>query len=301
MSEWIDLTVYAAFVAAVWGWLPSTSPWIAMRIVADRNPDWLHDHPEVARQRCGNRWFRCSCRMWGALSLGALLALQVGFWPPALSILQTAPRWEALKNLNSLLLFAGLVYVVACVVTFFRWLDANVPPASRRYATLERRTLHDYVPRAAQYAVYALVIFHLAAWVAVGLTRNEASTAFWGAALFQVAVAAVFLAFARAAVRRRPGAMDRILGPDYRRIEVRVAFAAQLLPLANGAARLYETAAVSPADNLDRLLHLGLVLLIVLLAACCAVWFGKAGDGGDGVTRGSTVPTSRGAMLGTPR
>jgi hypothetical protein len=115
-------------------------------------------------------------------------------------------------------------------------------------------------------------------WVAVGLTERYATPAFWGGVAFQFAISGVFLLFVVAAVRRRPGALDRIFGSNYRRNEVRVALVAQLLPLMNGVARLYEQVADTPPETVDRPLHLGLVVLVTALAVALAVWSRNAGE-----------------------
>jgi hypothetical protein len=177
---------------------------------------------------------------------------------------------------------------------FFRWLDTNVPLASRRQATLERRSLHDYVPRPLQFAVYAVIVLHLAVWAAAGVAGRYATPAFWGGMAFQCVISGVFLVFVLTAVRRRPGAMDRILGPGYRRTEVRAAFAGQLLPLPNGIARLYEQVAGAPSDNYDRYMHLGLVLLVVALWTTVAAWSRQ--PGAPGSARWLRSATSAGAL-----
>ena len=249
MSEWIDIVVYAGFIVAVWGWLPAWSSRLTIPVIADRNPDWSADHPEIERRFAARRWFRWSCLLWGAVSLFALFAFQVGIWPQQLAFLRVPPRWEALKDLNSTLFIVGLIYVAGCAALFYRWLNTNVPLSPRRQATLERRSLHDHVPEALQYAVYAVIVVHLAMWVAVGVTGRYATSAFWGGLAFQFAISGVVLLFVVSAVRRKPGAMDRIFGPGYRQTEVRVAFMAQLLPLLNGVARLYEQVAATQPEQ----------------------------------------------------
>ena len=294
MSEWVDIAVYAAIIVTVWGWFPASSSRLTIPLIADRNPGWLADHPESERRLVDSRWFRWSCLLWGSISLLTLLAFQFDVWPQQLAFLRAEPKWEALKDLNSTLFIAGLIYVAACAVVFFRWLNTNVPLSSRRQATLERRSLYDFVPRPLQFAVYAVIMFHLAIWVVVGMTGRYATAAFWGGMAFQFVISGVFLLFVLTAVRRRPGAMDRIFGPGHRRTEVRAAFAAQLLPLPNGIARLYEQVASTSSDNLDRFTHLGLVLLVVALAMTLAAWSRQLGASGS--ARWPRSATSAGAL-----
>jgi len=193
-------------------------------------------------------------------------------WPQRLAFLRGARQWDALRDLNSFMLLAGLTYVAVCALLFLRWLHANVPLSSRRQATLYRRSIDEYVPQTIRYAIYAVIALHFAAWATVGVTGRYVTGAFWGGLAFQVAISGVFLLLMATAVRRKPGAMDRIFGAGYRRIEVLVAFAAQLLPLCNGVARLYEQVAGNSSENPDRFIHLGLVLLVVALAMMLGAW-----------------------------
>jgi hypothetical protein len=290
MSEWVDVAVYSVLIVAVWGWFPAWSSSLTIPVIEDRNPGWIADHPEIEQRLTESRWFRWSCLVWGSVSLLTLLLLQFDLWPQQLAFLRTTSKWEALKNLNSALLIVGLIYVAGCVASFYRFLHANVPLSTRRQATLERRSVHDYVPRTLQYAVFVVIVFHLTMWAAVGVTGRYATPAFWGAMVFQFAVSGVFLLFVMSAVRRRPGTMDRIFGPGYRRTEVRVAFVAQLLPLLNGAARLYEQVAGPSLQHVDRFLHLGVVLFIAALVVVLAVWFRRPGD--QGAARRPRSPAS---------
>jgi hypothetical protein len=289
MSEWVDVAVYAVFIVAVWGWLAVWAPRVMILAIADRNPGWLTDHPQIGRRLSESRWFRWSCLLWGSVSVVALLALQTGAWPQPLAFARVRPEWEALKNVNSALLIAGLIYLAGCAALFYRWLHAHVPRSSRRQATLERRSLHDYVPPSFQYAVYGVIVLHLATWVAVGVTGRYATPAFWGTALFQFAISGAFLLFMLNAVRRRPGTWDRMFGSGYRRTEVRGAFVVQLLPLLSGVARLSEQVAGASSEQVDRFLHLGVVLLVVAFVVGLAGWSRKSGEPGPAPWRRSAT------------
>jgi hypothetical protein len=267
MSEWIDVVVYAAFSIAIWSGLPAWSARIALPAVAGRNPEWAAQHPAAARQLAPGRWFRWSCWLWGAASIAAVLALATGPGPAWPASLDRAPRWEVLKDLTSLLLIAGVLPVAGGALLFARRLRATVPLAERRHASLERRSIDDHVPRAVQVGVYALIGLHLASWIALGLSGRYASSAFWGGLLFQFAISGIGAWLVPRTVQRRPGMSDRLFGPRYRRLEVRVVFVAQLLPLANGLARLSEHATGTRSGDLDRFLHLGVVLLVTALIA----------------------------------
>jgi hypothetical protein len=266
MSEWIDVAVYAALIGVVWGWLPAWSSRLSVSIIDDRNPEWLAGHTEVARGLADLQWFRWSCVLGGTASLALLCAVQFEMRPLRLAFGPTTPKWEALKDLNSALVITGLLYLAAYAVFFSRWLSTNVPLAARRQAALDRRSIHDYVPRVVQYTVCGAIALHFASWAAVGISGHYSTQAFWATLAFQVAISAVFACFVVYAVWRRPAAIDRILGSGFRRTEVRVAYVMQLLPLVNGAARLYEQVTAMSLDGLDRLLHLGVVLVVLALA-----------------------------------
>ena len=142
-----------------------------------------------------------------------------------------------------------------------------------------RRSVDDYVPRFVQLVVYAIVVLHLAAWLSVGVTGRYSTAGFWGILAFQCVLSGFFLLMVVAAVSRRPSAVDRIFGSGYRRTEVRMAFACQLAPLMNGAARLFEQMGGDSSENLDRLLHLGLVAFVAALAALVSMWSRDPADG----------------------
>ncbi|MDB5350267.1 MAG: hypothetical protein JWN86_1514 [Planctomycetota bacterium] len=264
MTEWVDFFVYGAMIVTYWFVFATWISGFTISMVADRNPDWLAAHPEFARQLIGSRWFLWSCYAWGALSLVVLLAFQIGVWPRAISLAALqAPKWMVLKDINSTMLIVGLVYFFGCVGMFTRRLRREVPLAERRNATLERRSLDDFVPRWLRVATYTLAGIHLTAWLTVGVLRLYSTPGFWGQFVTLIVFSGVFFFFTRVSVNRPPIAMDRIFGPGYRRGEVRYAFAMEICAPAMFAVRLYQEVAGNAAFDIDRALHLGLVLLIV--------------------------------------
>ena len=48
MTEWIDFVVYAVQVLLVWVFLPRQGRQFTLPTIADRNPDWLAGHRDVA-------------------------------------------------------------------------------------------------------------------------------------------------------------------------------------------------------------------------------------------------------------
>ena len=288
MSEWLDLFIYATLIIAFWFVLPMWSARFTLATVADRNPQWLRDHPDVAAKLSGSqvRWL---CHAWGLVSLAALFAFQVGLWPGQWSpeALDMA-RWETLKELNTLLLLPGLVAFIGAGVLFSRWLNSTVPLAARRQATLEPRTLDDFVPRWAGTAVYALIALHLAAWLAVAAGGWHMTPEFWDRFLLMLAMTPVFLFFPRLGVRRPPQALDRIFGPAFRRTEVRYGLAMNLVLPIVGSLRLYEELADAVAFDVSRATHLGLVLC-VSAGILRLAQFGKEQTGPDAAERWSAT------------
>ena len=206
MSEWIDVLVYAALIVAVWGWLPGWSSRLMIPLIADPQSG-LDGRP--SRVRAAARPGCLAPLVMGALSVATLSAFRLGVWPQQLAFVHDIPKWEALKDINSVVFIIGLVYVAGCSVVFHRWLSTNVPRATHRQAVLERRSIDNYVPRPLQHAVYSLVVLHLAIWVAVGVIGRYATPAFWEYGL-RFVISAIFLVFVVGAVWRRPGVLDRM-------------------------------------------------------------------------------------------
>jgi len=256
MTEWIDFTVYAILTFGLWFVLPVINKHFIVPVVADRNPDWLAANSGAVTN--DNRRFLWLSYALGALSLAALVWAMLGARPE---------RWMLLRDINTASAIAGLMYYFGCALLFERWLRREVPLATRRRATLERRSVDDLVPRGFRTTIYSIVLLHLAVWVGVGVTGRYSTPAFWGTLAFQFAVAGILFLIARVIVMRRPGAVDRIFGPGFRRSEARVALIAQLTPLMNGAARLYEELVGTVPADVNRALHLAIVMVIVLLFA----------------------------------
>jgi len=140
-----------------------------------------------------------------------------------------------------------------------------VPVATRRQATLERRSLDTSVPRWMQLATYGLVLISLAAWVVAGVLGTHSSGIFWARLAIMFFLSGFFFMVTRAMVARRANAMDRIFGPGYRPWEVRMSFSTQILPPIVGAMRLYEEVTGVQLLDMSRAVQL-------LLAAFIAYW-----------------------------
>lgn len=266
MTEWIDFSVYAAMTVAYWfvsaGWAQA----MTLQMVADRNGDWLADNGERAatllrgRWMVGSDWFRWSCYAWGTISLGVLLARQLGMWPAALSPLTGRSQpWEALKEAHSTLLIIGLLSYLAVIVVSTRLIQKDVPLAERRRASLTPRTIHDFVPRWFSLGAYVLVGIQLAAWIVVGLLGLSSSPDFWIRFAAPVAFSAIVLFIAHATVDRR---FSDFVGMHDRRLGIRFAFGSLIYVQFMFGLRLYAEI-VGPSFDVDRFMHLALSLMLV--------------------------------------
>jgi hypothetical protein len=267
MTEWIDFSVYAAMTIVYWFGSAGWTSTLALQMVADRNEDWLTANREractllVSRWLVGSRWFRCSCYAWGTVSIAVLLAIQLGVWPQFLSTATDASQpWAVLKEAHSTLLIAGLLYYFAVVAASARQVTRIVPIPERRQATLTPRTVNDFVPRWFRTATYVLVGVHLAGWVIVGALGMYSTPGFWARFAGPVSFSGVFLLIAHAMVYRRSS--DSVMFHD-RRLGVRFAFGALIYAQFMFALRLYGEIA-GPSPDVDRTMHLALVLMLVL-------------------------------------
>ena len=264
MSEWIDLTIYAALIAAVWFMLPAWSARFAMAFAADRNREWLAAHPDVTARLTRLSGFRWTAHAWGVFSLAVLMLFQWDLLPHrAARIVAADARWESLKDLNSTLVLVGLVYYVAAAVLFTRRLNRTVPLAERREATLARRSLDDFVPRQYRIVAYGFAGLIMLVWIATGVMGAYSTPAFWGRFAFLAALTPIFGFFVWLAVNRPPNVMDRVLGPGFRASEVRWGFAMHLIPPVLGLISLYEEVTGTLVPGMNRATHLGVVVIVI--------------------------------------
>jgi hypothetical protein len=263
MSDWIDFLVYAAFMVAFWFVLPSVNARLAIPLLADRNRDWLAAHPQVVKKIRDSRWFAWVSYALGAASVALLLSFQLGLWPQTLS--PSDPRvenWMVLWNIHVALMCVGLVFFSGAAIIGGVWLSRVVPFAERRHATLERRSIGDFVPLPLRVTTYTFAIVNAAAWLAVGALGLYSTPIFWTRFAILISLSVVFFLVTNVNVNRRPNAMDRMFGPAYRRGEVRYVFAMQLLPPVIGAVRLYEEIANAIVFDVNRAMQLGLALFV---------------------------------------
>ena len=218
-----------------------------------------------------------------------MFAFQAGLWPSAFARFTTnAERWEALKDLNALLLGLGALSIIAVWAAFTMWLR-RIPCANRRHATLTRRTLDDIVPRGVRVVMYAAIGVTLAAWIATAVVNVPGTPRFWGRLAALAVVLGTVVFFISFSVRRPPHAMDRLFGPAYRADEVRFAFSLLLLIPLGGAVRLYEELNNTTVTDLNRLMHLAVALLVTIWAVRLTS-YSTGTSGGSQANAGRLVP-----------
>jgi hypothetical protein len=217
----------------------------------------------------GSAWFLRSCYLWGVISLGVLLARQIGAWPSSLSSLTARSQpWEVLKDAHSTLLIIGLLYYVGIVIASMRLIQKDVPLAERRRASLTPRSVNDFVPRWFSRTAYVLVGIHLTAWVVAGVLGLSSTPGYWERFAAPLLFSAITLLIAHATVDRRLS--DLFMAHD-RPMGVRFAFGSLIYIQLMFALRLY-TEIVAPSFEIDRLMHLALVLMMVLAIVALAIW-----------------------------
>lgn len=262
MTSWIDLLVYTALIVAVWFALPTWSARLTLAIATDRNPAWATAHPESTTKLGWSHRFLWLCYFWGVLSVACLVALQSGALERIFSTsLLGAEQWERLKALNSLLLAVGLVGFGGGQVALARRLKRVVPLAERRQASLERRSIDDFISRPVRIAAYTLVGLQAAAWLVVGLGGDHDGARIWSGFASLIVFSTIFFSLTRLSVARSPMALDRILGASYRRAEVRSAFVVEICVAVMFALRLYGEVGEAPFE-IERLNHLALAILV---------------------------------------
>ena len=263
MSVWIDFLIYTVLILTVWIGVPALGSRFMLPLLADRNADWPAAHPEAAKALTANRWFLWSMA-WGLVSLGVLTAFQFGLWPDALA-LSEADQWMALKDINSVLLITGLLGAAGWAAAFAVRVRNEVPLGEHRQATLEPRCIDDFVPRWVRIATYALIGVHLAVWVVVGALERSTIPGFWFRCAAPFVFSGLLFFITRAGVSRRPNALDRIVGPGYRREEVRLGFTLLINAQIMFGLRLFGEVAGPDAFDADRAMHLGLVVFVIAL------------------------------------
>ena len=280
MTDWIEFVVYTVFLTGLWFVNPTNRRRLAIPMLRDRNAEWLAAHPDFARKLERSRWGLWLSYTLGAASIAVLASLQLGLWTPEPMADGTpVPRWVVLWQLAmASMILAMVVGGSIGLIAHFR-LRKLIPVAARRQATLERRSLDDYVPGWVRYGVYALVIANLAAWVAAGIAGTHSSSIFWSRTAILFVLSAFFYVATKATVGRRPGVLDRVIGPAHRRREVRYVFAMQITPPLIGALRLYEEVNATLLFDMSRAAQ----LLLALFIAYGLLWLVRLPSGPDGI------------------
>jgi hypothetical protein len=265
MSEWIDFSIYAASNFVLWIMLPLAYRELAVPVMMDRNPEWVAANPAAVQRIARSYWFNNSCIVWGIVTVGALLLVQLGVQVPGTS--SATPLWRQLNNVNSALFGIGCVAFAATMFVVRLRLNRWIPPGVRRSATLQPRSAADSVPRAWRIATEVLTISLFLIWLILGVLGVPHSPKFWDGFIFLIFNALIFAVMAYASARRPPNYMDRVYGPAYRHREVRIVYGARLVIVVFGAIAL--TGSITgPAALPVEPVRLSLLLFQIFFVAC---------------------------------
>jgi len=266
MTDWIDFAVYAAFLIALYFVQPGMQRRMFVPMLVDRNAEWVAAHPERVRKMASRRWPFWLSYALGAASLAVLGGAQLGLWdPPTMRNGMALPKWMWLWSLAMDAMLVAILVGAPIGIASHLLLKRLVPVATRRQATLERRSLDTSVPRWMQLVTYVLVLTSLAAWIVAGVLGAHSSSIFWMRVAIMFLLSGFFFVATRAVVARRSNALDRIFGPSYRPWEVRMTFSTQILPPIVGAIRLTEEVTGTQLFDISRAIQL-------LLAGFIAYW-----------------------------
>ncbi len=263
MSEWIDCALYVTLIVLIFVCLPRHGRRFTLPMIADRNPEWLANHRDVVARLEHSRWFLHACYVWAGGSIAVLLGVTLGLIAPPFEAV--APKWEVLKDLNSILLIVGLLGWGACSLLWFRWLGTHVPVAETRRATLKPRVGSDYLAPSWRVAVEALTVLHLAAWLLIGALGLAGGAKFWWSFAFIVGMTVLFAVIAHLVPRRRPSYLDHLFGVAYRQVEIRAAYFMRLWPLAAGAIGMTELITGVDLARAGQLLIVSFVCVLALM------------------------------------
>jgi len=266
MTDWIDFAVYAVFLIALFFVQPRMQRRMFEPMLVDRNAEWVAAHPDLVGKLMARKWPFWLSYALGTASLAVLAGAQLGLWqPPMMSHGGALPKWMWLWSLAMDAMLVAILVGAPIGIASHLLLKRLVPVATRRQATLERRSLDTSVPRWMQLVTYVLVLTSLAAWIVAGVLGAHSSSIFWMRVAIMFLLSGFFFVATRAVVARRSNALDRIFGPSYRPWEVRMTFSTQILPPIVGAIRLTEEVTGTQLFDISRAIQL-------LLAGFIAYW-----------------------------
>jgi len=239
MNEWFDLIAYSIQAVMLWLVMPRWLERFTRPMLMDRNPDWVAANPDIIEQLERGSWWNRAIRIWGLLSVFMLLMFRLELQPALFAeVVARTPLWEVLMTTSNLMMAGGFLLFGYGVVSFLRWQKREIPLGERRQASLAPRTTDDYVPRWGQYLIYGLMVASLLARPVASLFWPERIPNVWGNFAMGAVMSVLLFLVGVGSVARAPNYMDRVLGPSYRRMEVRVAFGLMLCIVAVGATSL---------------------------------------------------------------
>jgi hypothetical protein len=253
MSEWIDFAIYAFEACALWVLMPRWSARMTLPMMRNRNAAWVDANPGVMATVKPGSWFLKACYAWAVFTIAVLLVLRLGLQPQdILPEAQAAPAWKVMMSTNNLLLAIGLVSYFSGGAVFMRWLTKTVPQSGLRQATLQPRTAEHYVPRRFRMLVHAAIAAHLLAWMYAALSGLRHGPRFWWFFAGMAGMTIVLFLVTQSSIRRRPDHMDRAIGDDMRKVEVRLMYTLQLCLVALGIMALSRGLDISDTAHLGR-------------------------------------------------
>ena len=229
MNEWVDCFVYAVQAVMLWNVMPRWIARFARPMLMDRNAEWVAANPDAIAQLERGNWWTRSIQGWGGFTVLVLLAFRLGIQPSFLTPqAMRTPSWEMLMATSNVMMLGGFLLFGYGVLSFFRWQKREIPLGERRQAPLVPRTTDDYVPRWVQYLVYGLMLANLAAGPVASLFWPERIHNVWGNFAMGLVMSVMLFLVGVGCVVRPYNYMDRVMGPGYRRMEVRLTFGLML-------------------------------------------------------------------------
>lgn len=142
MTEWVDFTVYATLIAALFFVQPRAGRRLTVPVLADRNPQWVADNPETVRKIARGQWFLWVLHAVGAGGIALLAGVQLGLLdlaPGPLPDGSPVEKWMTLWDINVGFILLAILLGGGAGLYFWFGVYRRIPLASRRQAALDRR------------------------------------------------------------------------------------------------------------------------------------------------------------------
>jgi hypothetical protein len=279
MSEWIDFSVFVLFNVVMLFMMPRLGMQLTKLTIAERNPEWAAEHTTVLPQIAGSLLLRAACYFCGALGIAASLAFML--YGDQVTWLSTKP-WQTLSAINAIPALAGGVFLVMQSIVATRRIERHVPLAERRQATLQRRSMENFVPAWIRMAIPALQIAIFGGVAVAGLLADAPASHWTGLGVGVFASVMVGIVTV-STVEQRANSLDRLYGAAFRRFSVHTLVGFQFLILFWAAMGLYQYVTGSTAIDAKRIGFLSIILFPLLATLASLARFRKPpSDDGSG-------------------